>query len=129
MRNLIPICAAVIISACASAPERTADVKGPATETSASLAAAPAPTDDQPAEAAAADKAFAHATAKSKLVVRNGQSLYCHHERALGSRLPVEICLTEEQVRASIQESQANRDKLRLPGGAPCGSALLTCGG
>jgi hypothetical protein len=119
----------------ASSAEETADrapqesaAESPADESATASQAAPATESSAYEEAVAAeDREFKRLAATYKRVKREGKELYCRREKPLGSRLPVESCLTEVQLRANIRTAQDARDKLRLPGGAPCGSSFLKC--
>ena len=74
-----------------------------------------------------ADAEFERAAKRYRKSIREGETFYCRREKPLGSRLPMEYCLTETQLRAEIRKAENSRDQLSLPKSGPCGSPLLTC--
>lgn len=123
----------VLLTACASQQRTETDELQASTAQPA--AAAPVETPATPAVATntaaspedATDREFRRAVAKHRMVYRDGKTMYCRKEKPLGSRLPQDLCFTEEQLRESLATAEDARDKLRQTGGAPCGSSNLTC--
>jgi len=61
-----------------------------------------------------------------KLVVKNGQELYCRKETILGSRFPQTICLDENGLKELEARGQSVRDDLTRSEGKCVGDS---CGG
>jgi hypothetical protein len=71
------------------------------------------------------EKKFQEAARDYRLVQRDGRTLYCKHEKVIGSTIPITQCLTEAQLRLQVENMDELRDRLRTTN--KC--ALLRTGG
>ena len=101
-------------SAAAGVPPRSAAMRGMASSA-------------ESGDGANTDAEFERAAKRYRKSIREGETFYCRREKPLGSRLPMEYCLTEAQLRAEVRKVENSRDQMSLPKAGPCGSPLLTC--
>ena len=71
------------------------------------------------------EKQFQEAAKDYRLVQRDGRTLYCKHEKVIGSTIPVTQCLTETQLLLQVENMDELRDRMRTTN--KC--ALLRTGG
>jgi hypothetical protein len=73
----------------------------------------------------AADRSFAEETRGYKLVERNGHKFYCRAERASGSNIKAMNCISENELRARVENAEAYRRRSKAsvcaPGDPRCG--------
>lgn len=73
-----------------------------------------APTDANSGEAAQLlEKKFQEAMLTYRRVERDGRTLYCRHEKVVGSTIPTTQCLTEGQLRLQVEYDQQMRERMR----------------
>ena len=126
MRHLYLAGVLSLLCACASGPRPDEAAAKGQPQPPAALQTAAASSSESGA-GVDTDAEFERAAKRYKKSIREGQTFYCRNEKPLGSRLPVEYCLSEAQLRAEIRKAENSRDQLSLPKSGPCGSQLLTC--
>ena len=126
MRISLIVCLIALLGACASELAKQPAPAASTTAASAPGAAAKTPAQSDPEESL--EEQVAKAAAAYKKVEKEGQTLYCRKEAMLGSRLPVEHCLTEGELTEQVRSAVALRDRMRVPRGSPC-DQLMGCGG
>lgn len=126
MRHLYLAGMLSLLCACASGPrtDEAAPESQPQTAAALQTAAASSP---ESGDGVDTDAEFERAAKRYRKSIREGETFYCRREKPLGSRLPMEYCLTETQLRAEIRKAESTRDQMSLPKAGPCGSTLLTC--
>jgi len=92
--------AAVLLAACASAPETASPVAPPTQEA-------------QAAKDAALEKKFQEAARGYRVVEKDGRTLYCKREKVIGSTIPTLQCMTEAQLRLQVENTEEMRDRMR----------------
>jgi hypothetical protein len=122
MRILVLLAASVSVIACSSQPQ-----------TASAPAASPAQARTQAHAAAGGSTKTAGMTPNGvripygyKLVVKDGQELYCHKETILGSRFPQTVCLDEQGLKELEARGESARDSLNRGQETCAGSS---CGG
>jgi hypothetical protein len=66
------------------------------------------------------DAAFKRAAKNYQVSRRNGEKVYCRDQTPLGSHVSKSVCLTRDQLEASIVADQESRDTLRPPRARTC---------
>jgi hypothetical protein len=77
---------------------------------------ADAPPVDAPAPGDATqrlEREFQDAARDYRRVQRDGRTLYCKHEKVIGSGIPITQCLTETQLRLQVENMDELRDRVR----------------
>ena len=64
------------------------------------------------------EERFQEAARAYRVVQRDGRTLYCKHEKVIGSTIPTTQCLTEGQLRLQVEYDQQMRERMRA--GAHC---------
>ncbi len=129
MKPLSHVLAAMMLAACSTQPHTTpsgtndSPVRPPATAPASDGAVAASPG----SSADPVDADFARVAKTYKMVEREGHQLYCRYEAPLGTRLPVEQCFTETQLKEMVRKTRDTRDRMRLPKAGPCGSVVTGC--
>jgi hypothetical protein len=95
-------CVALVMAACATTP-------APQSLNSPAPAATPAATPEASSDANAAERRFQEAAKGYRLVVSNGQNHYCRNEKASGSNIVQQNCVTENELRAAVEDAERYR--------------------
>jgi len=126
MRHLYLAGMLSLLCACASGPRPDEAAPESQPQTAAALQTAAASSAES-GDGVDTNAEFERAAKRYRKSIREGETFYCRREKPLGSRLPMEYCLTEAQLRAEIRKAENSRDQMSLPKAGPCGSPLLTC--
>jgi hypothetical protein len=109
MKNALGVsglcCIALVVAACAATPAPQS-LKSPAP-------ADAVPADNPEVAANAAERRFHEAAKGYRLVVSNGQNHYCRNEKASGSNIVQQNCLTENELRAVVEDAERYRRSQR----------------
>lgn len=98
-------CIALLMAACAATPApQGLSSPAPAADTPVN-----APADSPASLANAAERRFQEAAKGYRLVVANGQNHYCRNEKASGSNIIQQNCVTENELRAAVEDAERFR--------------------
>ncbi len=115
-KSMFLVCAAALITACASQPPAATAPAAQAPAPATAAASAPATTEAD--TASAMEKKFQEAARSYKTVQKDGKTMYCKRERVIGSTIPTMQCLTETQLRNQVEQTEELKRNMRRGGGS-----------
>lgn len=118
MRVLTMVFVLALTAACASQPQAVDEPAAAGTsaqpQSSGGEGAAAAAAEDEDVSRAL-DSEVKRLASQHRVVVRDGQKLYCKRYTPLGSRLSEEICMTEDQLYQMAMRQVEAKDSYRRP--------------
>lgn len=149
MRLLPCLCTALLVAACSAQPQVTAGAGSSAPRDSRSSQTASKPeansaantvpvtsdtvpvasTGDPSEPVSTTDPEFLEVAKSYKVEEKDGQKLYCRSEVMLGSRLPVQYCITEAQLLERVRSTSDLKRRMSLPKASPCSTNTMGCSG